>query len=80
MAVEGIPEHGTHGQVGEAGRAQAGSAARLCRTITLHGGEPGHVFVLVGKDGLVKWIRDYGAETMYVEVDELYQEVSRRLA
>ena len=45
-----------------------------------HGGEPGHVFVLVGKDGLIKWIRDYSAETMYVEPNEVYQEVSRRLA
>jgi peroxiredoxin len=24
-------------------------------------GEPGHTFVLVGQDGNVKWIRDYGA-------------------
>ncbi len=24
-------------------------------------GEPGHTFVLVGTDGRVKWVRDYGA-------------------
>ena len=45
-----------------------------------HGGEPGHIFVLVGQDGSIKWVRDYSAQTMYVEPDEVYQEVSRRLA
>jgi len=48
-----------------------------------HGGEPGHIFVLVGKDGDVKWVKDYGAPEngglMYVEVDELRQEVSGRV-
>jgi len=48
-----------------------------------HGGEPGHIFVLVGKDGRVKWVKDYGASEngglMYVEVDELRQEVSGRV-
>jgi len=48
-----------------------------------HGGEPGHIFVLVGKDGRVKWVKDYGAPEngglMYVEVDELRQEVSSRV-
>lgn len=48
-----------------------------------HGGEPGHIFVLVGQDGLVKWVKDYGApengSLMYVETDELYGEVSQRL-
>jgi peroxiredoxin len=48
-----------------------------------HGGEPGHIFVLVGKDGRVKWVKDYGASEngglMYVEIDELRQEVSGRV-
>jgi len=48
-----------------------------------HGGEPGHIFVLVGKDGRVKWVKDYGAPEngglMYVEVDELRREVSSRV-
>jgi alkyl hydroperoxide reductase subunit AhpC len=48
-----------------------------------HGGEPGHTFVLVGKDGLVKWVKDYAAPEngglMYVEVDELRREVSGRI-
>ena len=48
-----------------------------------HGGDPGHTFVLVGKDGLVKWIKDYAAPEngglMYVEVEELYREVIDRL-
>jgi peroxiredoxin len=46
-------------------------------------GEPGHTFVLVGKDGKVKWIQDYGSPqtrgVMYVPVDELYREVKQRL-
>jgi peroxiredoxin len=46
-------------------------------------GEPGHTFVLVGKDGTVKWIKDYGAPQdgglMYVAVDELTQEIMQRL-
>ena len=48
-----------------------------------HGGEPGHTFVLVGKDGRVKWVKDYAAPEngglMYVEVDELRREVSDRV-
>jgi mono/diheme cytochrome c family protein len=46
-------------------------------------GEPGHTFVLVGKDGKVKWVRDYGAPEngglMYVFPDVIYQEVVKRL-
>jgi peroxiredoxin Q/BCP len=46
-------------------------------------GEPGHTFVLVGKDGKIKWVRDYGAPAngglMYVPIDRLYQEVAARL-
>jgi peroxiredoxin len=42
-------------------------------------GEPGHTFVLVDEDGVVRWVRDYGAPEngglMYVEVDELYTEL-----
>lgn len=48
-----------------------------------HGGEPGHTFVLVGKDGRVKWVKDYAAPEngglMYVEIDELRREVSDRV-
>jgi len=46
-------------------------------------GEPGHTFVLVGIDGEIKWIRDYGAPQngglMYVPVDQLVQEISQAL-
>ena len=46
-------------------------------------GEPGHTFVLVGGDGRVRWIRDYGAPEngglMYVEVEELVAEVEARV-
>ncbi len=46
-------------------------------------GEPGHTFVLVGKNGKVKWVRDYGAPEngglMWVSVDVLYQELASRL-
>jgi peroxiredoxin len=46
-------------------------------------GEPGHTFVLVGKDGNIKWIQDYGAPEngglMYVPPKELMRELSQRL-
>lgn len=39
------------------------------------GGEPSHTFVLVGADGYVKWIQDYGhadnGGRMYVPLTEL---------
>jgi peroxiredoxin Q/BCP len=42
-------------------------------------GEPGHTFVLVGEDGRIRWIRDYGAPEngglMYVPVDDLVSEI-----
>jgi hypothetical protein len=42
-------------------------------------GEPGHTFVLVGKDGKVKWIWDYGAPDnggrMYVPPNEFVPEI-----
>jgi len=41
-------------------------------------GKPGHSFQLIGKDGEFKWFRDYGS-LMYVEVDQLYQELAQRL-
>jgi hypothetical protein len=46
-------------------------------------GEPGHTFVLAGKDGKVKWVRDYGAPEngglMWVSVAMLHQELAARL-
>lgn len=46
-------------------------------------GEPGHTFVLVGHDGTVQWIRDYGAPAhggvMYVPVDDLTHEIGLRV-
>jgi hypothetical protein len=46
-------------------------------------GEPGHTFVLVGADGAVLWIQDYGAPEnggrMYVPVEELVQQIGERL-
>ena len=46
-------------------------------------GEPGHIFVLVGKDGSVKWAKDYAIPgknpVMYVPVDELDAELSQVL-
>jgi len=45
--------------------------------------EPGHTFFLVGSDGKVVWLRDYGAPehggAMYVEPDELVNQVSEQL-
>jgi hypothetical protein len=47
------------------------------------GGEPSHTFVLVGKDGMVKWIQDYGHSTnggrMYVPITELVNTISPNL-
>lgn len=46
-------------------------------------GEPGHTFVLVGADGTVLWVQDYGAPEnggrMYVPVEELVQNIGERL-
>jgi hypothetical protein len=46
-------------------------------------GEPGHTFVLVDADGTVLWVQDYGAPenggTMYVLVEELVQQIGKRL-
>lgn len=46
-------------------------------------GEPGHTFVLVGKDGVIRWIRDYGAAenggSMYVPPAELNQQIAQAL-
>ena len=46
-------------------------------------GKPGHIFVLVGKDGVIKWVKDYAIPgdnaVMYVSPDELNSEISRHL-
>jgi peroxiredoxin len=46
-------------------------------------GEPGHTFVLIGKDGRVKWIQDYGAPQngglMYVPVADLLRAIKTAL-
>jgi peroxiredoxin len=43
-------------------------------------GEPGHTFILVGEDGRIEWIRDYGAPEhgglMYVVPRELVAALS----
>ena len=47
-------------------------------------GEPSHTFVLVDGDGVIRWVKDYGApdnpnRTMYVEVSELTNYVKENL-
>ncbi len=47
------------------------------------GGEPSHTFVLIGKDGKIAWVQDYGAAEnggrMYVPLEELLPEIERAL-
>ena len=47
-------------------------------------GEPGHTFFLVGSDGKIAWVRDYGAPenggAMYVEPAEIAGQVEEALA
>ncbi len=44
-------------------------------------GEPGHTFFLVGGDGKIVWLRDYGAPehggAMYVTPDEIVSQVGQ---
>lgn len=46
-------------------------------------GEPGHTFFLVGADGKITWLRDYGAPehggAMYVAPEEIASQVERHL-
>ena len=60
------------------------SAAYNVLKYALSNGEPSHTFVLVGADGNIVWLKDYGApdnpnRTMYVDINELYREVKRSL-
>jgi peroxiredoxin len=52
---------------------------RVPPTADVDSAEPGHTFVLVGEDGTVEWIRDYGAPEngglMYVEPAELLRDM-----
>jgi peroxiredoxin len=47
-------------------------------------GEPGHTFFLVGGDGKIVWLKDYGAPEhgglMYVAPDEIVSQVRLALA
>jgi peroxiredoxin len=46
-------------------------------------GEPGHTFVLVGRDGTIRWLQDYGAPQngglMYVAPPQIVSEIERHL-
>ncbi len=46
-------------------------------------GEPGHTFFLVGSDGKIAWVRDYGAPenggAMYVEPADIADQVEAAL-
>ncbi len=46
--------------------------------------EPGHTFFLVGSDGKIAWLRDYGAMehggAMYVPTDEITAQLQQHLS
>lgn len=48
------------------------------------GAEPGHTFVLVGPDGRVAWVRDYGAPenggSMYVPPSQITDQITAALS
>jgi peroxiredoxin len=48
------------------------------------GEEPGHTFFLVGRDGKIAWLRDYGAPehggAMYVTPDEITSQLEDQLS
>jgi peroxiredoxin len=48
------------------------------------GSEPGHTFILVDRDGRIRWIKDYGAPQngglMYVPPQDLVPSISDRLS
>ncbi len=52
---------------------------RVPRSADIASAEPGHTFVLVDREGTVRWIRDYGAPEngglMYVPPPELLSEL-----
>jgi peroxiredoxin len=56
---------------------------RVPETADVDSAEPGHTFVLVDEQGLVKWVRDYGARehggVMYVFPDTLIGELEQEL-
>ncbi len=43
------------------------------------GTAPGHTFILVDDDGVIKWRADYGPNNMYVPNDQIMAEVNRAL-
>lgn len=43
------------------------------------GTRAGHTYLLVDKEGIVRWRADYGPGVMYVEQDEIYQKVKQAL-
>lgn len=46
-------------------------------------GEPGHTFFMVGRDGTIVWLRDYGAPehggAMYVAPEEIVSQLEEHL-
>lgn len=48
-------------------------------TSMMPGTRSGHTYILVGDNGTVLWRRDYGPGTMYVEQDEVFQQVTAAL-
>jgi peroxiredoxin len=82
--IEGIAEYGIQGVPMLVDADSAVSRAYDVLKWAVQTGEPGHTFILVGADGKIAWLRDYGApdlpdRTMYVPIPDLVEQIAGAL-